>query len=365
VAIECSVARNWLDFIDPVSLSWRFSTEGVATIAARADLLCLGDSQIKHALVPSVIEQETGLSTANLSAARAPALLTYFLLCRALDSGIRPAAIIINTKPAVLLADPKFNARYWQEVLTASECLRLLRMTGDAPFVASAIVGRLLPSLRCRLEVRSNLLAALRGERDRIPVINRVLLRNWTVNRGANVVGPGTSPQQDDDEQEIERRLHPSLFHVDRNNVEALERLMQLAAERDIRVFWLLPPSAPTLQRLRDESGAETKFEQFVRSFAARYPRILTVLDGRRPGYKSELFTDLTHLNGQGAIALSRAVATAVGPALAHPRSSAAPGWIALSVPTDYQGGPDTDIEDLEQSKQAVNLSTADYISAR
>ena len=23
VAIECSVARNWLDFTDPVSLSWR------------------------------------------------------------------------------------------------------------------------------------------------------------------------------------------------------------------------------------------------------------------------------------------------------------------------------------------------------
>ena len=29
VAIECFVARNWLDFTDPVSLSWRYSAEAV------------------------------------------------------------------------------------------------------------------------------------------------------------------------------------------------------------------------------------------------------------------------------------------------------------------------------------------------
>ena len=28
VVIECFVARNWLDFTDPVSLSWRYSAAG-------------------------------------------------------------------------------------------------------------------------------------------------------------------------------------------------------------------------------------------------------------------------------------------------------------------------------------------------
>ena len=51
------------------------------------DLLCLGDSLIKHGLFPGVIEEETGRRTVNLSAARAPALLTYFFLRRALDAG--------------------------------------------------------------------------------------------------------------------------------------------------------------------------------------------------------------------------------------------------------------------------------------
>ena len=35
VAIECWVARNWLDFSDPVSLSWRFSAEAAANQCAR------------------------------------------------------------------------------------------------------------------------------------------------------------------------------------------------------------------------------------------------------------------------------------------------------------------------------------------
>jgi hypothetical protein len=364
-AIECLVTRNWLDLTDPVSLSWRYSAKAVETESRGCDLLCLGDSQIKHGLVPGAIEQGTGLRTVNLSAARAPALLTYFLLRRALDAGARPAALIINAKPAVLLADPNFNARYWQEVLTPRESLELLQISRNPSLVASMIVGRLLPSLRYRLEVRSNVLAALRGETDRIQTINRVLLRNWTRNGGANVVAAGTLQQHDAGASEIERRLHPGFFHVDRTNAEAVERLIRLAAERDIPVFWLLPPSSPALQALRDQSGAETRYEQFVRSFMERYPRVLTVLDGRRPGYPSGLFTDLTHLNGPGAIALSRAVATAIPSALSRSRSPNASAWIALSVPSDRPAGSDTEVEDIEQSKRILNLATRAYVSSR
>ena len=70
VVIEWFFGRNWLDFTDPVSLSWRYSAEGVATEAPGCELLCLGDSLIKHGLLPRVIEEETGRRTVNLSAAR-------------------------------------------------------------------------------------------------------------------------------------------------------------------------------------------------------------------------------------------------------------------------------------------------------
>ena len=70
VMIECFVGRNWLDFTDPVSLSWRYSAEAVAKESPACDLLCLGDSLIKHGLLPAEIEEETGRRTVNLSAAR-------------------------------------------------------------------------------------------------------------------------------------------------------------------------------------------------------------------------------------------------------------------------------------------------------
>src|SRR5271163_2053591 len=57
VAIECFVSRNWLDFTDPVSLSWRYSAEAVRTDSSGRELLCLGDSLVKHGLIPRVIEE--------------------------------------------------------------------------------------------------------------------------------------------------------------------------------------------------------------------------------------------------------------------------------------------------------------------
>ena len=126
--------------------------------------------------------------------------------------------------------------------------------------------------------------AAVRGETDPVPGMNRILLRNWQVNGGANVAAVHQK-RRDDDEPEIERRLHPGIFFVDPTNAEGMERLLQLAASRDIPVFWLLPPLSPVLQALRDRSGAEEGYERFVISFLTLYPRLLTVLDARRGDY--------------------------------------------------------------------------------
>ena len=364
VAIECFVAQNWLDFTDPVSLSWRYSATAIDTESPGCELLCLGDSLIKHGLLPGVIESGTGRRTANLSAARAPALLTYFFLRRALDAGARPRAIIINAKPAVLLAGPEFNARYWQEVLTPRECLEFSLITRNGPFMLATIVGRLLPSVRSRLEVQSHVLAAVRGETDRIPAINRVLLRNWTVNRGANVAAADPE-RQIAAEPDIERKLHPGLFFVDPTNARGIDRLLQLAESRNIPVFWLLTPLSPVLQTLRDQSGAEPAYDQFVRAFVERYPRLLTVLDARRGEYPPSLFIDHTHLNGQGALALSRAVATTLKPLLDRPRPASGPVWVAVARPTERPGASDVIFEDIEQSRKTLNGNGAAYVSTR
>ncbi len=364
VGFETFVGRNWLDFSDPVSLSWRYSASSVPQGSSEREILCLGDSLIKHGLIPGVIEQETGRKTVNLSAARAPTLLTYFLLRRALDAGADPQALIIDAKPAVLLAGPEFNARYWQEVLAPRECVDLARLASSGSFVLSTIVGRLLPSLRGRLEVRSNVLAALKGENDPIAAMNRVLWRNWTVNDGANVASPATRSDPES-EVEIEHRLHPRVFYVDRANAAGLEWLLQLADERQIPVFWLLPPISSDLQARRDQSGAEAGFERYVRSFTMRYPRTLAVLDARRGAYTSQMFIDRTHLNGVGAVALSRAVATAIRPVLARRDAHSSPLWLTLSLPSDRPAKATVPAEDLDQSRRVLNLSRSEYATSR
>ncbi len=311
IAIEGTISRRWLDFSDPVSVSWRFMDRAARSDAVGCDVLFLGDSLVKHGLLPSVIRRETGIRSVNISAARAPALMTYFVLKRAVESGARPSAIVIDTKPAVLIGGVEYNARYWPAALTARECLELGRITGRAQTGLAMLTAWLLPSVQSRLEVRSCIEAALKGTRDPIQEINRVLWRNWSVNEGANVAMLN-STYRGELSPEIRERLHPDRWYVDPSNVEGIERLLRLARDRDIRVYWLLPPISTGLQEWRERSGAEAKFEGFVRAYQKRYPRVVTVLDARRVAPDPTLYVDATHLSGRGAIVLSRAVGGAL-----------------------------------------------------
>jgi hypothetical protein len=356
VTIESLFAARWLTFSDPVSLSWRFSVEAARTEAPRSELLCLGDSLAKHGVIPSLIEAESGLRTVNLAAARCPTVMTYFVLRRALDAGARPAAIVINTKQAVLLGNPDFNAQYWPAVLSPRECLELGVISRRPETAAAALVGCLLPSLRGRLEIRSNLLAALGGHADPLPGINRLLWRNWTVNGGANVASLD-SRYQGELPPAVEKKLHPSGFFVDPSNAEGLERTLRLAAGRNIRVFWLLPPISDGLEALRNRSGSETQFEKWVRSFQSKYPRIVTVLDARKVVSDPAMFIDATHLSGRGAIALSHSLGRVLAAELTRPAPPPEPRWVVLEASNeDPHAEIALPIEDIDQSKRILRL---------
>jgi hypothetical protein len=356
VVIESWVGRNWLDFSDPVSLSWRFSAFAAQVEAPGRDLLCLGDSLVKHSLIPALIERESGLRTFNLAAARCTTWMSYFLFRRALEAGAHPAAIIVNAKPTGLIPGPQFNTRYWQDVLTLRDSLELYGMGCRGEFLAASLLGRLLPSLRSRLELRSNLLAALRGETDRLHDINRICWRNWTVNAGANV--SSRNPQYGGElTAEAERKLLPKVSYVHWVNAAGIERLLRLAAERGIRVFWLLPPLASALQARREQTGAEAKFEAVVRAFQRRHPEVVTVLDARRLAYPPAMFVDATHVSGLGGIALSRVVAGAVKAELARAAREPARGWIELKERTEGRhAGPESCVEDSDQSARIYHL---------
>lgn len=357
VMIECSFARNWLDFTDPVSLSWRYSALAARTRVCDKDLLLLGDSLIKHALIPSVMAEVSGERAENLGAARCPTLMTYFLLRRSLEADARPRAIVFNAKPAVLIGGPTFTQRYFQEILTAAELLRLFQMMHRNEFVVSTLAGRLLPSLRSRLEIRAHLLAVLRGDAGPLHEVNRALWRNWTVNDGANVALP-QPPYNGELTAKDAKNLHPHIFYAEKSNAKAIDQLLQLAQERHIPVYWLLPPLSPKLQSERDQSGAESAYENFIRRYQSRYPRTLSILDGRGAGYPVAAFTDATHLNAKGAIALSRTVAKAIERQLGDPAVEPGPRWITLELWSDRSAESGTPLEDVETSRAMVKGTT-------
>ncbi len=282
--------------------------------------------------------------------------MTYFLFRRALDAGAHPSAIIINTKQAVLIGSPDYNASYWPAVLSPWECLELGVFSRRPETAAAALVGCLLPSLRSRLEIRSNLMAAFRDEADPLHDINRVLWRNWTVNDGANVASLH-SGYHGELSPEIQERLHPDAFYVDRSNDEGMERLLRLADERKIRVYWLLTPLSSGLQAWRDRSGSEARFEEWVRRFQTRYPQVVTVLDARHVVSDASMFIDATHLAGRGAIELSHAVGMTIKNEASRRMSASDPRWIVLDpMVSNPPTRAELHLEDVDTSKKILLL---------
>jgi hypothetical protein len=356
LAVETFTGRNWLDFSDPASLSWQYSMRAARQATSGCAVLCLGDSLVKHGLAPSVMEATSACRTLNLAAARCPTPMTYFLLRRALDSGAQPRAIVFDVKPAVLIGGLDWNLRYWQEVVSLREAIELFQWTKRGRFLTLTLAGRLLPSLRSRLELRSNLMAALRGEVDQLHQINRILWRNWSVNQGANIASSNSS-YTGEVTPEVAERLHAGRFYVDRVNAEAIDRILRLAGERKIPAFWLLPPLSPALQSLRDQSGAEAAYEKLVMFYQSRYRHNLTVLDGRHAGYAPDFFVDATHLNGRGTVALSGAVAAVLVSELDRGGRTDTPRWINLAGPQASLADLEFPLEDLERSKAVMHSS--------
>ncbi len=346
--IESSIANHWLLLSDPVGLSWLFSKSAASSKAADADLLCLGDSLLKHGVVPSVITDTIGLSSINLAAARCPTLMSYYLFQQALQAGAHPKAILMNAKPAVLIGDPDYNTQYWPYAFTFQNLIDFAARTRRPQLIAATTLAQLFPSIRSRLQLRSSTRAALSGTTDTLHDVNPILWRNWTINAGANIAQSLPSFSGDLPSDVIEK-LHPDRFYAHPSNRLAITNILQLAKNQGIHVYWLLPPISPPLQSLRDQSGAEDAYEQFIHAYQTKFPTTLTILDARRSHFANQHFVDSTHLNGHGAIALSSSLALVLSNDLLSVHSNHRSPWINLPPPTDQ---PTTSsVEDLDQSR--------------
>jgi hypothetical protein len=304
--VEWLLARHSLDFTRFYIHDWR-----VAACAARAEargsaVLCFGDSLVKFGIRPRVLEDRLGRPVYNLAVCDGQASSSYFLLRRALESGGRPSAVVVDFIPHLLATDPRHNLRQWPEMIDAREGIELGLATKHAGFFASLALRCLLPSVKDRLEIRGNLVAALGGKsasrRTEIPAYCRA----WEREHGAMICDERPSYRGEGDLSNP--AYFPASWRAHPINEDYVRRFFELAGAHGVDVYWLLPPITERFQARRDALGLEASYGVFVARFLERYP-FVTVVDGRRLGYDHSYFIDSLHLSGRGATALSDEVA--------------------------------------------------------
>jgi hypothetical protein len=307
VLVESRVGRRDLHLTHELTTGYRASGEAASRVGD-CRLLCLGDSLIKHGVAPRVLEERLGLRAYNLASAGGVAPLTYFLLRRALDSGARPTALVIDAFPTQLQTDPLLAERSLAAVLRPGEALDLARRSHDAGLPGRLLAARLLPSVAHRAEIREVLTLAAAGVAAQFGPVNRVAARNVRVNRGAYLLekNPDAERTPEHPDEAVIMAMGPWGCHP--TNAAYLRGCLDLAAARGIVVYWLLPPIQPRLQARRERSGYDAGYDRMVEGLLVRYPN-LTVIDGRHAGYPGRVFHDGSHLDAQGAYAYSLALA--------------------------------------------------------
>jgi len=346
VAFECHIERNAIDFQGGNHWSYKVSSSVASSGAKGARVLCFGDSLIRLGLAPSVIEAESGLRGYNFAQTGGQAPGSYFLLKKALNSGARPSAIVVDFFPRLLAEDPGFNNDNWPFVADLSDAFGFASIKHNPSTFAWLAVRLILPSARSRHSFRINLMAKLQPRA--IPIPQEVLesIRNWKINRGAEIVlsRPGVVEDLD-----VWERGYFSKFRCSRINRFYVGQFLKLASDHQVPVFWLLPPYQEALQGRCDRSGFDVQHMAFVRNFQGKYPNA-TILDARRSSYAPEVFHDLHHLGREGASVLSSDVGREIRRYLAGDGSRKR--WISLAK---FRPRPEAaPLEDVEQSRKVV-----------
>jgi hypothetical protein len=350
VAVEALLYRNEILFSTEYTLDWGLQGEAAGR-PGRGGVLCFGDSLVKCGVIPQVLERRLGRPASNLAVMGGLSATSYVLLRRALDSGARPEAIVIDFQPSLLTQPLRSNTRNWPSLLTLRETWELCREARDSELLGNLVLVRPLRSLRARYEIRASVMEALRAAPEprtmTFPGMATALLRHWALNKGAMIMAPDATRRAQATSSHQEHG--PTDWRSDRAGGEYVLKFLRLATARGIPTFWLIPPFCPGAQAGRDESGADEAFTRFVRRVQAKVPGVV-VLDGRHSGYGDDQFVDAVHLNRHGAASLSVALAEVLRPYLsgvAGPRWSSLPASRALD-PLALSA------EDLSQSRERV-----------
>ena len=359
-AIERSLARHELEFAIDTAWDWRTGAKLAETDAKDAEVLLLGDSQLKVGVAAKIVEPRIGGKVISLARNGGQSPSSYYLLKRALDAGAKPKAIVVEFMPALLAKNLDYNTRQWPEILRFAESIELSRSGRNAGFLAAAMIGSAVPSYRDRHDLKVYVKKSFHDEKPSRFEQNVFYRRQWRLNAGSQILAEW--PNQIDPKVWFEDAFGKP-WSSDSVNADYVDRLLDLAQSAEIPVLWLIPPLNPQVRDLIDRAQADAPFRKFVEVRRNRY-RNLMIIDAERSGYHAGLFTDMVHLNRRGAICLSLDVARLLRRIL----SGESPAGRRIDLPAFRDRSNeigDLAIEDLGQSMEIVKQTLAKQKSLR
>jgi hypothetical protein len=342
--VESYVERHNLDYTRTDYWDWRLSGHNARTRSRDCQVLCFGTSRIQQAIVPKVIEHQSGLKTWNLAMCWGQAPAAYFLLKRALDAGARPSSILVEYHPTALSDAPSGARGFWPELLNLGETLDLAWSARDATLFAATALGHNVPTIKNRSLIRDRIVSALQGGIANPWAANLTSIRNRNFNRGAFVM-PKVGGFRGKVGDQYRDAFFGKSWWCAPVNASYIRRLLALASSKNIQVYWLLPPFAPELQEKRERANNVALYETFVRGWMAEFPN-LTVLDAENSGYEPNVFFDAAHLDRQGALALSASVGEFLR---SRKNSKSSDRWVKLPAYRDW--APSFRVEDIPMSQ--------------
>ena len=324
-AVELTISARRLDFTTVWADDWRCTAEAASRRVKGRDVLCFGDSLVKFAVLPKQIEAKTGLRSYNLAVNAGTMPSAYFLLRRALESGAKPKAIVADFCSLMQPDDPRKSIRLYPDLATSRDCLDLAMTSGDPGFLTATLLGKVLPSYKCRFEVRESVKAALDGRRASPWPSQSAIWATWRAQDGAQPMP--SNPAHPEPPPNLVGDLSPEGWECDPINATYFERFLDLAKSRGIPVFWVMLPLGPEVRFCRHLRGSDVAYDRFARAALQRHPDVV-VLDARRSGYDASVYIDAIHLDKRGAKVVTNDLATLLADRLRRP--SLASRWVEL-----------------------------------
>lgn len=351
-AVDSSIARRSRDLTLLDNWEWRLNGQAARRKVAGYGVLAVGSSQIKLGILPRAIEPVVGRRVYNLGMCAGPAPASFFLLKRALDSGARPSAVVVEFHPMNLWAGYRHTAPFWPDLLTVRECLDLSWTARDADFFGRVMLAALLPSVKDRFEIRKCVDSALKGEpRSRVALL--AMKRTMLLNQGAKIV-PKVAGGRHARLPADDLSMAPGTWACEAVSEVYIRRLFEMLGDRGIPVVWLLPPVRHDLQAVRESTGVDRLYKEFARHLQGEYPHVM-VVDGTHAAFAPDLFIDAFHLDRDGALALSTELAPILRDALNRPAQ--ARRWVSL--PGTRARPAEVAFDDFGQSVRAVKAVAA------